>query len=158
MPESRYNQPGAIGLPPADVTEIEESEHLALETDLSHAEAQAVIDVARRRYENRGEERWDVIVVFEDWARAPDYEIVTNQVVLAGSVDNHSEKAYSFRGGFELADEIFDMTADELADEYITDIVYQIDQTGDDGYADRLAAGYWPKSAVAGIFVYEPEQ
>jgi hypothetical protein len=157
MPQHRYDEPGAAGLPPADVAVIDDAETLADMSSLDESKAANVLYLLKTRHENRGEDRYDVVVVFDDWAYQDwsDYDVANNQVALVGSIDDHSEDAYSFRGGFEVVDEIAEQPLDDLKDEYITDAIEQIDQTGDDGFADRLAAGYWPKSAVEMVFVYD---
>lgn len=154
MPSSIYDQEGAIGLPHAHVVEINDAEEFVEQSSLSQQVAENVLWLAETRWENRNEERWDVIVVFEDWATTGEYDIADNQAALVGTVDDHSEKAFRFRGGFEVDDDLVTAPREDLEDHYITEVIDQIDQTDKD-FVDRKASGYWPKSAVEAVYVYE---
>ena len=160
MQEHQTTHPEAI-IPSHKLTEIGEASDLADETDLSEQSAENVLYLVETRMKNRADERSDIIVVFEEWAHADWSDaggIADSPVILAGRVEDHSEKAWYARGAFFLQwDKVEDRPLDELEDEYVTDLIGQVDET-DEEFIDRIAATYWPKKAVQGFYVIENDE
>lgn len=144
-------------VPSSALTQVDDASELAEESGLSEQTAANVLYVSEERHSNRAEDRWDLIVEFDEWAHADwsDYDIVASPIALVGRVEDHSEKAFYVRGAFELDfDLIEDRPQEEVKGEYLTEILTQVDETDTD-FIDRIAAAYWPKSAVDSIYVYD---
>lgn len=111
---------------------------IANATHLSHDQAEKVFTWAHRRASNRESGRLDFIVVVEGWAVGypPDDPIANGRVMLVGRVEDYSEKAFKFRGAFDI-----DMDA-----EIDTDLLDVLSFVHDKG------VGYVPKSAVQEVF------
>lgn len=140
---------------PAVVEGITEAADLADAAEISEQTAENILYVAKVRQENRGDDRLDLVVVFEDWATWDKYEIADHPIALVGRIEDHSEKAYYARGVYQIVMELVeDRPREDVEDEYITEILEQIDKTDTD-FIDQIAASYFPKSAVKQIFTID---
>lgn len=127
-----------------DVMNAQDPQNLADQTELSVDEAAGIIDLVKRRASNRSSGRYDVIIVLDEWATDPKYgPIVENSnVLLAGRIEDYSEKAYYCQGTYEV---LMDGVMDE-DEQLFSKMVEQVDER-DDG-ANEVGRKFLPKSAV----------
>lgn len=136
---------------PADLSDAVEDD------DFTESTAEKILSVVESRAGNRSGSAYDLIIVLEGWAFEAwsDYDIASQQVILAGHVEDYSEKAYKVEGAFEVQMDVLNgKSLEEVEETYITSLVQQVDETDED-FHDEKGEQFLPKSAVAGIFVYE---
>lgn len=138
-----------------DVTSIEDETALTTASDLHKDEAEAVLSIVEKRESVRGSR--DAIVVLEAWAYEPwsDYDIATNKVVLAGSIEDYSDKAFKVQSAAEVQMDVVDSKSpEEVRDTAVSSLVKTVDETEED-FHDERGEAFLPKSAVAGVYSYD---
>lgn len=157
MQEHQTTHPEAV-IPSHKLTRVDGGADIADEhDDITEAAADNILHLVGKRAENRGDDRTDIIVIFEDWAHEEwsDIDISESPVVLAGRVEDHSEDAWFARGAFYVDwDIVGEATTEELDNAWMTDIISQVDKTDED-FIDRIGATYWPKTATSGFYTVE---
>lgn len=140
---------------PSDaLTGVASAEDMAEATEMDKSTAEKILHVVETRAKNGAE---DVIIVVDEWAYADwsDYEITSQPVVLAGHVEDYSEKAYKLQSAFEAQiDVLKGKSLDEVEETYITSLVQQVDETQED-FHDEKGEMFLPKSAVNTILVID---
>lgn len=146
-------QPTVIGMG-EKTTEIVVPEEISEATHLGNAVADEVVGLVTARAEGRSSGRTDAIVVLEQWATTwPDFDdpVANSTVVLAGEVEDYSDKAILCTKAYNVHTE--KMKVASVEDGYVSDFVSIIDET-DDG-APNEGRTFFPKSALERIFVLE---
>lgn len=143
-------------VPSDSLTAVGDAADAAAKTELHKTEAAKIIDIVQRRAAN-GDGAADVVVLLEGWAHEPwsDYDIARNGVLLAGEVEDYSEKAYKLGGAVEVEDDVVGTkSVDEVHDTALNAVVSQVDETDED-FHDVRGEMFAPKSAVANLLVLD---
>lgn len=136
------------------LTGVASAEDMADATEMEKSTAEKILHVVEKRAENGSE---DVIIVVDEWAYAEwsDYQITTQPVVIAGHVEDYSEKAFKLQSAFEAQiDVMASKSLNEVEETYITSLVQKVDETQED-FHDEKGEMFLPKSAVAQILVID---
>lgn len=136
-------------------TVVSNAGHLAEASGMNYDEAVNVLHLLRKRQDKRADDRTDIIVELDDWATRDKYGPIANGTLLfVGEITDYSMKAYQIRGGFYIdRGKMQNSTADELDDEWITDLLYKVDET-DDG-APKEGMKFLPKKVVKNVIAVE---
>lgn len=143
-------------VPPNYLTDVDDAEELADESDLTEDQSQLVEEIVRRRKRNRGGAP-DMVIVVEDWAVEDwsDADIAEEKVILARFVDDHSEKAIKVEDGhYARLSEAEGRSAEEAMDMSLGDLVEIVDETDGD-FHDAMGEMYLPKSALDSIYRFQ---
>jgi hypothetical protein len=89
---------------------------------------------------------------YEDWS---DYDISGSPFMVCGHVEDYSEKAFKVQSAHEVVmDALEGRSYDEVTDDYITNLVEQVDETQED-FHDERGERFLPKTAVEAIYVVD---
>lgn len=141
-------------VPPSYLTDVDDADELAEESNLNDDEAELVESIVRRRRQNRGGGAPDMVIVVEDWAVEDwsDADIAEEKAILARFVDDHSEKAVKIEDGHYVnLSSIGSRSLEEALDQPLGNLVELIDETDGD-FHDAMGETFIPKSALDGIY------
>lgn len=144
-------------VPSKYLTPFADADELAEAADIDADEAESLLWLIEERQSNRAEDRFDIVVTFEEWAYEDwaDYDIADGPVMVVGHIKDYREKSYMVRGAFDVVwDKIENRPPSEVQSEYVTELLQQVDNTDTD-YVERIGKAYLPKSAVDSLLVYE---
>jgi hypothetical protein len=155
MPEQATHESAIV--PSGELTIVTDAADAAEQTELDESTAAKLLHILDVREGNKKAGEHDIIVLLDSWAYEDwsDYDIADNPALICGHVEDYSDDAYKVRGAFEALMGVMDpKSVEEVEEAWVTDLIKQVDETDED-FHDEKGEKFLPKSAVAGIVVYD---